>query len=212
METTVAQTTALPVLKRIGTRPCLLRPSGTLQNTALVFADPTSQADHDQLSYFAVILSGDVAEGKSTHVSSWSSHKSKRPTRSIVAAEVQAASLPIDEGKRLKPALSLQLRMPIPLNIVVDSKYLYMSLSTRRKSIDKSTRADVHVVRSELEVANSDAMYWLLGSVLHASPGTKTDSPHCQALQLLVHSGNIPLDLPRHESCRFDRILGRKQN
>lgn len=84
------------------------------------------------------------------HILSWLSYKSKRTVRSIGAAEFLAASEAIDGGQLLKSALSLLLGMPVPLYIIVDSRDLYISLSTRHKSIDKSIRAKLNVVCSRI--------------------------------------------------------------
>ena len=205
----VSQANGLKLLKNLGTRISFPRPSsGTKQVSIVVFADAGRQSDYGQLSYIAGILVSPLVQGSVFYVLSWMSHKSKRPTKSIGAAEILAASEAIDEGKTLKRALSTLLRITVPLIVAVDSKDLYTSLSTRRNSIDKSIRADVNVIRFEYEVGNVDIMCWLPGSVNPADPGTKTDSPLTQALQLLMHSGTIPHDLSRHETRRFDRSLG----
>lgn len=77
------------------------------------------------------------------------SHKSRRPVRSILAAEVPAAPESIDEAKVLKAALSLLLGIKVKLLLIVDSRDLYTSLSTRINSIDRSMCADVNVIRLE---------------------------------------------------------------
>ena len=197
------------MLKNLGTRISFPRPSsGTKQVSVAVFSDAGRQSDNGQLRYVAGVLVGPLAQGSVFHVLSWMSHKSKRPTKSIGAAEILAASEVIDEGKTLKAALSALLMIRVPLIVAVDSKDLYTSLSTRRNSIDKSIRAAVNVIRFEYEVGNVDVMCWLPGSVNPADPGTKTNSPLIQVLQLLMHSGSIPHDLSRHETRSFDRSLG----
>lgn len=84
------------------------------------------------------------------------SHKSKRPVRSIAAAEILAASEEIDEGKVIKYAFSTLLLTPVRLLIIVDYYDLYISLSKRRNSIDTSIRADVNVIRFEYEMGHVD--------------------------------------------------------
>lgn len=103
---------------------------------------------------------------------SWISHKSKRPVRSIAAAEILAAFEVIDEEKTLKTALSNLLLIPVLLVIIVDSKDLYTSLSTRRNSIDRSIRADVNYIRFQYKIGNIDEICWLPGSINLADPGT----------------------------------------
>lgn len=50
-----------------------------------------------------------------------------------------------------------------------------------------------------------DEICWYLGVVNIAYHITKTDSTVAQSLQLLMHSGNIHIDLPRYEERRNDR-------
>lgn len=160
----MARTNALRVLKLLGIRFSFPCPSGVLPISALFFAYASRQADLIMVShptgggYLAGILSGDVAEGTTMDVLSWSSLKSKRLVGSIDAAEVLAGSKAIDEEKSLKAAPSLLLQMPLPLYTVVDSHGLHMSLSTPRNSIDKSNRADVNLISFEFDVGNIDAM------------------------------------------------------
>lgn len=142
------------------------------------------------------------------HLVSWSSHKSKRPLRSIGFAEFFAASEAVDKSKVLKASFSLHLGMKIPLYIVLYSKDLYILLYTCHNSIDRSIGADVNVIHFKYEVGNVDAMYWLSSPVNIADPSTKPDSPLYQSLKLHMHTSVTPLDLFRHESRRFDRHLG----
>lgn len=108
----------------------------------------------------------------------------------------------------LKSVLSILLAMRVKLAILVDSKGLYTSLSSRRNSIDKSILADVNFIRFDYEAGNVDTLCWLPVCVNLAGPGTKKNIPLCKALQLLMHTGQVPLDLSRQKSHRYDRPLG----
>ena len=85
------------------------------------------------------------------HLISWSSHKSKRPVCSIGSAEILAAGEAIDEGKVIKRVIGKVHNFNPDLIVVVDSKDLFTSLSTKRDSIDKSIRPDVNVIRFDLK-------------------------------------------------------------
>lgn len=93
------------------------------------------------------------------------SHKSKRPVRSISAAEILAASESIDKGETLKAALSTIMLLPVRFIIIVYSKVLYKSLSTSCNYIDRSIRADVNVIRFEKETGTVDELCWLPGTL-----------------------------------------------
>lgn len=204
-----AQANAIKILKNLGSNITFPKPSkGPHTVTIAVFADAGRLTDHGQLCFVSGLLFGPLALNSTFHTLSWMSHKSRRPVRSIAAAEVLAASEAIDEGKILKSTFSTLLSSPVRLVIIVDSKDLYTSLSTRRNSVDKSIRADVNLIRFEYEMRTVDEFCWVPGAVNLADPGTKTDSPLCQSLQLLMHSGKIPIDLSRHEARRNDRSLG----
>ena len=108
------------------------------------------------------------------------------------------------------------------LIVVLDSKDLYTSLSTQRKSIDRSVRADVNYIRYQFEISNANRICWIPGRLNLADPGTKPDSPlihcikglsgfdkACQALQLLLFSGILPFGFPQMESTSAaDKPLG----
>lgn len=210
VEAIMSQIRYLRLLKQLGT--CIVFPSpprrGSFTVSVLVFSDAGRTVDHGQLSYVAGLLLGPMSEGSLFYTMSWMSHKSKRPVKSIGAAEVLAAAEAIDEGKTLKSAMSILLRMPIRLLIALDSRDLFTSLSTQRNSIDKSIRADVNVIRYEYETINADEIIWIPGRVNLSDPGTKTDSPLAQALQLTMSSGKLSLDLSESESRCADRPLG----
>ena len=95
------------------------------------------------------------------------------------------------------------------LIVVLDSKDLYTSLSTQRKSIDRSVRADVNYIRYQFEISNANRICWIPGRLNLADPGTKPDSPLIQALQLLLFSGILPFGFPQMESTSAaDKPLG----
>lgn len=98
--------------------------------------------------------------------------------------------------------------MEIELLIALDSKDLFSSLSTQRNSIDRSIRADVNVIRFEFETKSVSKIYWIPGKMNLSDPGTKADSPLIPALQLLLHTGKIPIEFPTAESRSSGRSLG----
>lgn len=142
------------------------------------------------------------------HTLSWSSHKSKRPVKSIGAAEILAAGEAIDEGKVLAKAYEVLLGMNIDLLIAVDSKDLFETLSTCRNSIDRSIRADVSVIRYEFETQKVNRIFWIPGKVNLADPLTKPNSPLTQALQLTLFSGDISISLDGHLLRDSDQFTG----
>ncbi len=76
------------------------------------------------------------------------------------------------EGKVLVNAYRQLLNIEIDLLIAVDSKDLYDTLSTCRNATDRSTRADVSVIRYEFETKNVSRMIWVSGKSNLADPLT----------------------------------------
>lgn len=145
--------------------------------SVVVFSDAGRTCGHGQLCFIAGLLIGDFRQGSIFHTVSWSSRKSKRPVKSVGAAEILAAGEAIDEGKIIAQAYSILLGMKMDLLIALDSKDLFQSLSTQRNSIDKFIRADVNVIRHEFETQNVHKIMWIPGKQNLADPGTKAGSP-----------------------------------
>ena len=83
------------------------------------------------------------------------------------------------------------LNIEIGLNIIVDSKDLYTTLSTCKNSIDRSIRGDVSVIRYEFEAKNITAMSCIPGKTNLADAYTKQNSPLVQPLQNILHESKI---------------------
>lgn len=206
----VAQINALKALKKFGSKIAYHRPlpKADYALNILVVSDASRSVDHGQLCFVAGLLFGPMEQNSVFHTLSWISHKSKRPVKSIGAAEILAAFEAIDEGKTLSKAFSSLLGIAVGLIIALDTKNLYTSLSTRRNSIDRSIRADVNVIRYEFETRNVNRITWIPGNFNLADPGTKTDSPPTQTLQLMLCSSRLPIAFDKSESSSCDRFLG----
>lgn len=176
--------------------------------SVVVFSDAGRTCDDGQLCFIAGILFGTLSEGSIFHTVSWSSRKSKKPVKSVGAAEILAAGESIDEGKVIAHTYSLLLGFKVKLPIALDSKDLFQTLPTQRNSIDKSIRADVNVIHHEFETQNVHEIMWIPGKQNLADPGTKSDSPLTLSLPLMLFNGTLPFSFPNMESCTSDRPLG----
>lgn len=204
------QSAVLRKLQKIGTQTCYPMPPSNKPVTvsAVVFADAGKCDDHGQLSFIGGILLGPLKKGSQFYPLSWSSHKSKRPVRSIGAAEILAVGEAIDEGKLIKSAVSHALCANVKLLVATDSKDLFNSLSTQRNSIDKSIRGDVNLIRFEYETHSVNTVVWIPGKTNPADPGTKRDSPLTDVLRLMLYNGIIPIDFTGSQSRSSQRSLG----
>lgn len=129
-----------------------------------VFADASKKSDENgQLRILKGLLIGDMKEGSAFYITSWLSHKSKIPVKSIRAAEIIAAAEGIDEGKMI--AYSETFRMKIPLRLFVDYKGLFTLLCTQRLSIERSIRGDVGSIRFEFQTGMVPNISWIPGKI-----------------------------------------------
>lgn len=113
----------------------------------LAFSDAGLPNDSTQLSYITGLLIGSLDEASIYHVVSWTSHKSRGPVRSIAAGGTLAAGEAIDDGTVLKRVYSMLIDIDVELIVALDSRDLFSSLATQRKSIDRSIQSDVNFIR-----------------------------------------------------------------
>lgn len=127
---------------------------------------------------------------------SWSLHASKRPVTSIAASQVLAAGEAVDEGIVLKQIFSTLLDINVELIIALDSSNIYISLKTQRKAAICSVRSNVNYNRYAFERGHANPVLWISGRLILTDPGTKSESPLADALQLLLFSGRLPHAFP----------------
>lgn len=84
------------------------------------------------------------------------------------------------------------LQVTIDLIIVVDSKDLYTTLTTKRQSIDRSVPGDIRVIRYEFEIRNVVKVVWIPGRSNPADIGTKFDSSLIFVVTQMISDGTIP--------------------
>lgn len=199
----VCQINMLREVKRRRTTITFIRPSDNepYELNILVFPDAgrLQDTDNGQLGFIAGLVVGNTGKNAIFHTLSRTSHKSRRPVRSIGAAEILAAGSDIDEGKVLAQAYKTVLHMNVDLTIAVDSKDLFNSLSTCRNATDRSIRGDVNIIRHDFETNRISRMIWIPGNMNPADPLTETNSPLSQVLQVMMFSGTIPIDFNNSE-------------
>lgn len=193
----IEQSNILRKLKKLGTTISYPRPIDTqaYDLSVLVFSDASWTDENGQLGVITGLLVGEMKQDAIYHPISWISHKSKRPVKSVPAAEILAASEGIDEGKSVAAAYSEIMDMDIRVRLCVDSKDLFTSLSTQKNSIDSSIRGDVGCIRFEFRTGTVEKISWIPGKVNLADPLTKKDSVLTEPLQLTLFTGRLSLYL-----------------
>lgn len=189
----ITQINSVRLLQKFGSTIKYKRPMDRKEYnlSILVFADASRSVDHGKLGFVAGLLVRNFSIRSIYHTLSWSSRKSKRPVKSIGAAEILAAGQAIDEGKVLASAYHILLGVQVDLVIALDSKDLFETLSTCRNSIDSSIRADVNVIRYEFETHKVNRIVLIPGKINIRDPLTKTNSPLCQPFQLSMFTGEL---------------------
>lgn len=125
---------------------------------------------------------------------------SKRLVASIGGAENLATAEFIDEGKVLIQSLSVLQCISLRLLIFLSSSDPFASLRRHCNSVNKWIRAEVNFIRYGYETRNTDETIGFPRCVNVTDPGTKTDYPLWQALQLSNSTRKLALDPSASES------------
>lgn len=157
----------------------------------MIFSDAGRRHDHSQLASNAGPLIDDMATESIYLAISWSSHRAKKPVRSIGADEILAAGELIDEEKILAACIGTVNKTFILLHIVLDSHDLFLPFPTQRQSISKPLRADVSLIRFEFESRNVAEFTWIPGRLNLADVVTKAGRPVIDASQLTLADERI---------------------
>jgi hypothetical protein len=122
--------------------PKLQKESLTLQ----VFSDASFANSRDgtsQLGYVVFMMDKD----KNCQLILWSSHKSKRVTRSVVGAETMALADAFDAAYSLKHDLQAMLGHEVPITIYTDSLSLFDVLTKATIPMEKRLMIDVLAIK-----------------------------------------------------------------
>lgn len=111
-----------------------------------LFACASCTKDASHLCYNVDLVFGKVMKGNHFNPFSWASHRSTRQAKSTPAAKMLAASEAIQEIVMLKNAQSKLTHLKIATMLIVDSKDLYRTLSSKLNTIDKFVRRDVNAM------------------------------------------------------------------
>lgn len=174
----VSQFNYLRILKRHATttKYCRLK-SGTIADISLVsFADASHKKEASQLYYIVGSMIGLVQNGNQFHLLSWASNRSRRPAKSMPAAEILAATEAVDEIVMLKRLLLKFLGVEVKSMIVVNPNKLYHAIYSKKNKIDKFVRPDVKEILFCFETTVV-VFAWIPVSLNRAGVGTKLESP-----------------------------------
>lgn len=207
----VEQNNIIRKLKRFRTSLYYQRPPTNTQVelSVLVFSDASKVDENGQLGMSCGLLVREMNEGSVFHPISWLSHKSRRPVKSLPAAEILAASEAIDEAKAVAGVYSELFDMEIKIRLCADSKDLFTCLSTQKMSVDRSIRGDVGAIRFEFQTGIVNKIPWITGKLNILDVLTKKDSALSDTLMLTLSSGYLPKEYETiTESKNSEKYLG----
>ena len=156
-----------------------------------VFADASFACNKDfssQLGYVVVIVDRD----KNCSLIAWSSVKSKRVTRSVLAAELYSIAQAYDAGFAIRHCVSKLLQREVSLRVFTDSKTLFDSIVTLCSMTEKRLLIDIAGLREAYRNRELSNLGWVRSgnNVADALTKDKKDS----ALHRILTSKT--LDIP----------------
>lgn len=167
----------------------------TYEVNIVAFSDASKVDDKGQLGMISGLMLGELKTKAVYHSITWFYKKAKRPVKSVASAEVLGTGAAFDESVLLKHTYSKLLGISVRLFLVVDSKDLYDTISTKRLPTDKSIKCEVASLRYDFEIRAIDKIIWVPGKFNLADPLTKHDIPIEKSLQLTLYCGTISSDL-----------------
>lgn len=123
----------------------------------------------------------------------WSSTKSKRVTRSVLASELYAMVAGFDMATVLKMTLATILNVEIPLIICTDSQSLYDCITRLGTTAEKRLMIDIMALRQSYERREITEVRWIDGQSNPADAMTKEQS--CAALKTLVDTNHLTMQM-----------------
>lgn len=156
--------------------------------TLMVFADASFASNEDGTSQLGFIITMTDKDGLS-NILHYSSIKSRRVTRSVLAAELYAMSHAFDIASTLKLTLSEIYGRKISMVMCTDSKSLFHLLVGITPPTEKRLLRDLKGLREAYEVREIDETIWIPSENNPADGLTK--NKNCDALVNLIEEGKV---------------------
>lgn len=122
----------------------------------------------------------------------WSSTKSKRVVRSVLAAELYAMVAGFDIAAALKETINKVMDRHVPLVVCTDSFSLYECVTKLGTTAEKRLMIDILALRQSYELHEINEIRWIDGASNPADAMTKEKDKACGALaQLVNHNGLV---------------------
>lgn len=157
----------------------------------VTFADASFATNADMSSQlgFVIALADKFNRANILH---YSSVKSKRVTRSVLASELFAAVLAFDHASTIRLALNKIFGRLIPHILYTDSKSLYDSLVGINSTTEKRLLIDLCMLRQAYELRELTEVIWIPSSQNPSDAMTKSNASG--ALERLIRTNRLEVD------------------
>ena len=140
-----------------------------------------------QLGYITAIMD----DNDNANIIHYSSAKSKRITRSVLAAKLSAMAAEFDIAAATRPTISKIVGSEVPLVICTDSKSLYNALVTINTTTEKRLLIDLKVNREAYEMKEVAEICWI-PTDQNPADGLTKERPN-QALSRMIAENRLVL-------------------
>eukprot|EP00171_Calliarthron_tuberculosum_P004960 IDg4960t1 len=156
-----------------------------------VFVDASFASNRDYSSQLGFLIALVDSNGFA-NIIHYASVKSKRVTRSVLAAELYAMVHGYDSAATLQLSLSAIFRRRLAVRIYTDSRSLYDSVTRLSSTREKRLLIDLSLLREAFEKREISDVFWIPGNQNPADAFTK-QSP-CAALTRLLQTNKIDIN------------------
>ena len=173
------------------------RPSGPTLAKLNVFADAAfPKAAGGTQPQTGIIQGLTLGDGPTAafHALDWTSHRQNRVCRSAAAAEIMSIAEAEERASGFCIALRRVTNLPIQMELNVDSRSLYDTITTQRESDNFRVRQAVQALRESFEAGEIDTMRWISGKSNPADTLTKRSSSTSRLLNEMMRTGRLQLD------------------
>lgn len=156
-----------------------------------VFCDASFASNSDLTSQLGYIIAL-TDSSRNANIIHYTSVKSKRVTRSVLAAELFAAVNAFDCASTLRVTLNDIFGLVVPLVIYTDSKSLFDSITGLNSTTEKRLLIDLFILRQNYELRELSDIVWIPSSLNPADAMTKQKAS--PALLNLMQSNKIEVE------------------
>ena len=157
-----------------------------------VFVDASFANNPDLTSQLGFVVTLMDSTG-SANIIHYGSSKSKRVTRSALAAELYALAHGFDIASALGTSIAEIFSRKIPLVLYTDSRSLYDSLVSLNSTSEKRLLIDLHIIRQAYERREITEVCWIPTAQNPADAMTKEAEKATPALKALMDTNHLHL-------------------